>query len=110
MAMWDHGGRVPMDHRKLAAIAKVSAPRWPAMWSRIEGLFQVEGGTVARADLVTFYAAKVARSQTLARNGRLGGRAHQRIEIATSGLGDRCGPAAAFARCTPARRLRWCRR
>jgi hypothetical protein len=28
---------------------------------------------VACADLVTFYAAKVARSQTLARNGRLGG-------------------------------------
>jgi uncharacterized protein YdaU (DUF1376 family) len=66
--------RLPLDHNKLARMARVSARRWAKVWSAISDFFTVEAGLLSQKR-VTSDRLKVREKIRVAReNGERGGR------------------------------------
>lgn len=74
MAMWQHGGTLPADPKKLQRVARIGRD-WPKVWADLERFFQVENGKISNKRL-TLELHRVAAKRALnAHAGALGGRA-----------------------------------
>lgn len=75
MTMWRHEARLPLDHQKLARIARVSPRRWPQVWEGIERFFYEDDGFIRNNRLDQEYQKAVSISQKRSAAGERGGRA-----------------------------------
>lgn len=75
MTMWRHDARLPMDHQKLARIARVNPRRWSKIWEGIERFFYEEDGFIRNKRLDQEHQKAISISQKRSAAGEKGGRA-----------------------------------
>lgn len=67
MAMWNANGELPNDPAKLARVARVTADRWPEVWSDLAPFFTIEGAKITHGrvalELAKFARKSAARSE-----------------------------------------------
>lgn len=82
MALWDEGGKIPLDQDELKAIARVGR-NWPAVWSKIERYFILSDGMISHSKIDEVLAETERKRQLYVEKGRKGGRksAKKRKEI-----------------------------
>lgn len=51
MCLWRSGGKLPLDHAKLARMCKLSPRKWAAVWVDLEPFFDVSDGMISSARL-----------------------------------------------------------
>lgn len=76
MTMWRADASLPNDPAKLARIARVSAKRWPSVWSEIAPFFVVDGDTITNPRLTKEHQKAVSISQERRNAGKKGGNAN----------------------------------
>lgn len=74
-AMWNAGGPLDEDHRKLARIARVSPKRWSRVWESLQIFFTVEDGQVSHQRIQKERELILQIGQTRSRIGSSGGKA-----------------------------------
>lgn len=74
MAMWQRGGALPNDQKKLQRVARVGRD-WPKVWAGLEHFFAVDGDQVTNARLTRELHKVDMKRASAARSGALGGAA-----------------------------------
>jgi len=72
MSMWTSGGSLP--ERKLGAVARVPADRWPGVWETLSRFFEVSDGRVTQGRLAEELSNAAAKREQARENGLRGGR------------------------------------
>ena len=75
MAMWNAGGRLPNDKRKLSYITRVAACRWHLVWPEISNFFVIEGTEIINRRLEREHQKWLSLRAERKRSGAIGGRA-----------------------------------
>lgn len=74
MSMWQRGGGLPDDQKKLQRVARVGRG-WDDVWASIEGYFEVENGVITNARLTKELEKARTKSTVNTTSGARGGRA-----------------------------------
>ncbi len=75
MAMWQHGGALPADEKKLRRVARIGRD-WPKVWASLERFFTVDDGLLKNNRLTLELQKVDAKRRVNARSGARGGRAN----------------------------------
>ncbi|KEP68798.1 hypothetical protein DL1_08645 [Thioclava dalianensis] len=74
MSMWQRGGSLPNDHKKLQRVARISRG-WPKIWEAICPYFEISNGKVSNERLRKELTKARNKSEINSENGALGGKA-----------------------------------
>ena len=74
MALWTHGGTLPLDHKKLQRIARCGRD-WPRIWNTLEPFFTVNDDAISQDRLSEELQKVNTKLAVNAHNGARGGRA-----------------------------------
>ncbi len=75
MAMWNAGGSLPNDERKLARVTRMSVKKWRAVAPDLMAFFIVDGDAVRHNRLTKELQKSEGKSQSRAASGAKGGKA-----------------------------------
>jgi uncharacterized protein YdaU (DUF1376 family) len=73
--MWNAGGYLPADAKKLAHICHCNARRWKAISGEVLSMFQIKNGRFTSHKMVEQIEKVTAKLDSKRRNGALGGKA-----------------------------------
>ena len=75
MAMWNAGGSLPDDDRKLSRVTRLSMKKWCALRPSLDGYFTPENGSISNGRLTREFQKATSKSESRASAGAKGGSA-----------------------------------